>query len=172
MTMRRLVAGTAATAIVGTLALSRMTVEAATAQANLTVQASVTANCDVEAPNTLDFGDYDPVVTHASANLDASTTIRVRCTRGSSNVWVGLDSGSNASSSQRRLAGGGSEFMDYDLYSDAARTTAWGNAQASGVDYSPASSGWENLTVYGRVPSGQDVAVGSYTDTVVATINF
>jgi spore coat protein U-like protein len=106
MTMRRLVAGTAATAIVGTLALSRMTVEAATAQANLTVQASVTANCDVEAPNTLDFGDYDPVVTHASANLDASTTIRVRCTRGSSNVWVGLDSGSNASSSQRRLAGG------------------------------------------------------------------
>jgi spore coat protein U-like protein len=29
-----------------------------------------------------------------------------------------------------------------------------------------------NFTVYGRVPSNQDVAAGSYSDTVVATVNF
>ena len=29
-----------------------------------------------------------------------------------------------------------------------------------------------NLTVYGRVPSGQDANVGNYSDSVVATIDF
>jgi spore coat protein U-like protein len=29
-----------------------------------------------------------------------------------------------------------------------------------------------NLTVYGRVPQAQDAAVGNYSDSVVATINF
>ena len=49
----------------------------------------------------------------------------------------------------------------------------WGNA--GGGLLSPAaapSKAARNFTVYGRVPSNQDVAAGSYSDTVVATVNF
>ena len=49
----------------------------------------------------------------------------------------------------------------------------WGNAGA-GL-YSPGAAPSKvarNFTVYGRVASNQDVAAGSYNDTVVATVNF
>jgi spore coat protein U-like protein len=48
----------------------------------------------------------------------------------------------------------------------------WGNTSGSGVSYTPSSSAPATLDVYGRVAAGQDAAVGTYSDTVVATINF
>jgi spore coat protein U-like protein len=29
-----------------------------------------------------------------------------------------------------------------------------------------------NLPIFGRMPTGQDVSVGIYSDTIIATINF
>jgi spore coat protein U-like protein len=169
-TMRRLVAGTAVAGILGTLALS-YSAQAATATANLAVSASVAQNCTISAPNTLAFGSYDPVVANETTDLDADTTITVRCTRGSTGVWVGLGLGSNASGSTRRMASG-ADRLAYEIYSDASRSTVWGNTSGSGVSYTPSSSAPATLDVYGRVAAGQDAAVGTYSDTVVATINF
>ena len=144
---------------------------AATATANLGVSATVTNNCTVSTA-ALAFGSYDPVVAHASTDLDGSGTVIVACTKGAV-ATVGLGLGSNASGSTRRLTNGASEYLTYELYQDAGRTTVWGNAGA-GL-YSPGaapSKTARNFTVYGRVPANQDVAVGSFTDTVVATVNF
>jgi spore coat protein U-like protein len=168
--MRRLVAGTAVAGILGTLALSH-SARAATATANLAVSASVSQNCTIAAPSTLAFGSYDPVVANETTDLDAATTITVRCTRGSTGVWVGLGLGTNASGSTRRM-GSGAERLNYEIYSDAGRSTVWGDAALTGVSYTPASSAPATLNVYGRVAAGQDAAVGSYSDTVIATINF
>ena len=170
-TTSRIVAGAAVAGILGTLALSRATVQAATASANLSVSASVNARCSISAPSTLAFGVYDPVVDNLSTDLDADTTVSVACTKNSSGVWVGLDLGANASGSTRRMANGG-ERLAYELYSDAARTTVWGNVLATGVSYTPTSKDPVSISVYGRVPAGQDVGVGSYSDSVTATINF
>jgi spore coat protein U-like protein len=169
-TMTRLLAG-AAVAALGGAVVAVHEAQAATATANLAVTARVIQQCTITAPNTLAFGDYDPVSANATANLDASTTISVACTRGSTAVWIGLGLGANASGAVRRLASG-AERLNYEIYRETGRTTVWGNTSATGVSYTPTSRAATNLTVFGRVPGGQDVAVGTYTDTVVATINF
>jgi spore coat protein U-like protein len=169
-TMGRLLAGTAAAALVGTFAVSQARLDAATATATLTVQASVAQQCTI-ANATLNFGSYDPVGANAAADLDATTNISVACTKGSAGVWVGLGNGSNFSGGRRMASGG--NFLTYEVYTDAGRTAAWGNTLATGKTYTPVTSkAPANLTVYGRVPQAQDAAVGNYSDSVVATINF
>jgi spore coat protein U-like protein len=141
---------------------------------NLLVSASVTASCTIgTAP--VAFGAYDPT---AGADLDAQGTLTVFCTNGATTT-VTLGQGSNANTGStdaapvRRMLGGvgGTDHLGYALYSEATYTTVWGNDATSDVDYT--GSGLSaNLTVYGRIPAGQNVTVGSYTDTVVATITF
>jgi spore coat protein U-like protein len=59
-------------------------------------------------------------------------------------------------------------FMNYELYSNGGRTTVWGTYNITPApDLTP-----RVYTVYGRVAAGQDVAIGNYTDTVVASINY
>ena len=147
------------------------TASAATATANLGVSATVTNNCTISTA-ALAFGPYDPVVTHAATDLDGTGTVTVACTKGVSST-VGLGLGSNASGSTRRMTDGASNYLTYELYSDAGRTTVWGNAGAGLFNLGVAPSKVaRNFTVYGRVVSNQDVTAGSYTDTVVATVNF
>jgi spore coat protein U-like protein len=147
------------------------TASAATATANLSVSATVTNNCTISTA-ALAFGSYDPVVAHASTNLDGTGTVIVACTKGAV-ATVGLGLGSNASGSTRQLTDGSSNYLTYEMYQDAGRTTVWGNAVGS--LYSPGaapSKAARSFTVYGRVVSNQDVPAGSYSDTVVATVNF
>jgi spore coat protein U-like protein len=166
-TRRLMVVGTA---MFGALVISQGTA-AAQATDNLPVQATVVANCNINAPNTLQFGNYDPAVVNATADLDATTTIEVRCTKNSPGVWIGLDLGGNASGTTRRMTDG-TEFLTYEIYQDAPGGTVWGNVLAEGVTYAPTTSSWVDLDVFGRVPQGQDVGVGTYNDSVLATINF
>ena len=152
-------------------AASSTPASAATATANLGVSATVTINCTISTA-ALAFGSYDPVVAHASTNLDGAGTVTVACTKGAPST-IGLGLGSNASGSTRRMTDGSSNYLTYELYSDAGRTTVWTDSGA-GL-YSPGvapSKAARNFTVFGRVTSNQDVTAGSYSDTVVATVNF
>jgi spore coat protein U-like protein len=118
------------------------------------------------------FGAYDPVVANASNNLDATGTVTVACTKGAP-ATIGLGLGSNASGATRRMSAGGSDFLTYELYQNAPRTTVWGNSGGGLLSTGAApSKAARNFTVFGRVPSNQDIAAGNYTDTVVATVNF
>ena len=144
---------------------------AATATANLGVSATVTNNCTISTA-ALAFGSYDPVVAHASTDLDGTGTVIVACTKGAT-ATIGLGLGSNASGSVRRMKDSGSNYITYELYRDASRSTVWGTS--GGALLSPGaapSKAARNFTVYGRVASNQDVPAGSYNDTVVATVNF
>ncbi|MBD2326396.1 spore coat U domain-containing protein [Alkalinema sp. FACHB-956] len=148
---------------------------AGTATANLGTSASVTANCTIStAP--IGFGAYDPIVANASIPLDATGTVTVTCTNGAPTV-VTLGQGSNADTGStdaaplRRMANGAA-MMSYSLYSDAGRTTVWGNTAGTGTSQNGTGSA-QNLTVYGQVAAGQNlVTTGSYADTVVATVSF
>jgi spore coat protein U domain-containing protein, fimbrial subunit CupE1/2/3/6 len=146
-------------------------VSAATATANLGVSATVTNNCTIST-SALAFGSYDPVVANASTDLDGTGTVSVACTKGVS-ATVGLGLGSNASGSTRRMTDGSGNFLTYELYQDASHTTVWGNAGAGLLSPAAApSKAARNFTVYGQVVSNQDATAGSYSDTVVATVNF
>jgi spore coat protein U-like protein len=166
-----IVTATAVFAMVTTLLLSSTEVAAATATANLTVSATVSVNCAVTA-GTLAFGAYDPVVTNASAALDGSGTFTVACTKGATGVTIDLGQGANYSGGRRMVAAG--NYLPYQVYSDAGRTTVWGSTSggATVAVAAPASSAPATYTVYGRIAAAQDVPAGGYGDTVVATVNF
>jgi spore coat protein U-like protein len=164
----------------GTLAMAPTPLFAASSpSANLSITASVAAKCVVSSTSAVAFSPYDPVVTHAASgvDLDGTGTVGIKCTPGNG-TSISLDSGANASGNQRRMlgpAGASSAFLNYDLYSDSSRTTAWGNGSngASASTITASSNASErSFTVFGRVPKGQDVNTGNFVDTVQVTVNF
>jgi spore coat protein U-like protein len=157
-------------AAASTLLSSDSSVVAATATANLGVSTSVTANCSIAVTNNVVFAAYDPVGANAAADDDATGTLSVTCTKGAG-VSIALDLGANSSSGAPRMKGpGAADFLAYMLYSDSGRSTPWSNATYT---ISPATTkAARTFTVYGRIARGQDVSVGAYSDTVVATLTF
>ena len=143
---------------------------AQTATSSFAVTANVVSKCTITS-TALAFSDYDPLVTNAVTPLDANGSVTVRCTKGT-NSTIGLDLGLSPSGAIRRMSGGG-DFLQYQLYKEAARTNVWGDSGADllnpGVSPSMVARA---VTVYGRVFAGQDVTSGGYSDTILATITF
>jgi len=138
---------------------------------NMLVVAAVTRKCIVTTVQ-MDFGQYDPVQANATLPLDAQAVITVACTKGAV-VKIGIDDGTGGTPGVRRMSGGASAFLTYDLFQDAGHTIRWGNTATDGMDGGVAPSRDPRpFTVYGRVTGGQDVAEGAYQDTVVVTVNF
>jgi spore coat protein U-like protein len=145
---------------------------AQTVTANLAVGVTVAKNCSIST-TAVAFGSYDPIAANATTPLDGTGTVVVNCTkRAGTRIELGL--GANASGATRRMKGA-TDFLTYQLYRNAARTTVWGSgAGGSGGRHIAAapSRAPRTFVVYGRIAAGQDVGAASYNDTVVATINF
>jgi spore coat protein U-like protein len=157
----------AAIVCVGILASNVQPAAAATANATLTITATVISACTVT-NGTVAFGNYSPV---DSANVDQTGTFTVACTKGTG-ATVGLATGNNSLAGARRMTNG-VEFLTYELYKEAARTNVWANALTGLVTLLPAASNApQTLTVYGRIAPGQNVAIGSYTDSVSITVTY
>ena len=78
--------------------------------ASLTVSATVSKNCTITtAPVT--FGAYDSVTANATAPLDGIGTVTVTCTKGAP-AKVGLNAGSNAQGTTRRMSRGRDRVSD------------------------------------------------------------
>lgn len=163
-------------ALLGALALfSVVPASATTTTANLSVTATVVANCTIST-TALAFGSYDPVSTHSSSPLEATGGVVVTCTSGASTaVTLGQGSNPNSGSSDtvplRRMSDGGTNRLSYTLYQDMGRNTVWGNTAGTSVAHTGTGTA-TTLTVFGRVAGAQNVPAGSYSDTVVATITF
>lgn len=158
-------------------ALMIVTSVASAAQANTTfqVQAAVVANCLVTA-NNLAFGTYDPT----AADLDVNSTLSVRCTNGTA-YTVALDAGvtTGATLAQRRMVDGASNYMNYNLYTTAARLTIFGDGTGGTGTVGGTGTGLgagqaQTVTVYGRIPTGQTtLPIGTYTETTITvTVTF
>jgi len=156
-------------AVVSAATASRLSGQSATA--TLTVNASVSKNCTITtAP--VNFGAYDPVTANATAPLDGTGTVTVTCTKGAV-ATVGLNPGGNAQGTTRRMSQGAAAYLNYELYKDSTHSTIWGDAADTALDIPAAPNrNPRDFTVYGRVAQAQDATVGSYADTVVATVNF
>lgn len=88
------------------------------ATATIAVSATVRRNCTITT-TPLAFGTYDPVVANATTPLDATATMTIACTMGTP-ATIGLDDGSNAVASQRRLTNGSSFLFSSSLRGFAA----------------------------------------------------
>jgi len=146
---------------------------------NFSATCTVQANATISAAN-LAFGG----VSSGASNQDASSDITVQATS-TLNYKVCLNAGANISAGVRYLEedGAGTNTIGYYLYSDAGRTTQWGdsagsgcagNTYAAGAGVADVGDGAANAhTVYGRIPSVPwTVPTTGYTDTVTATVEW
>lgn len=146
--------------------------------------AQAAASCSVSAGG-VNFGTYDPLL--GSAN-DSTGQVNVTCTANypplveTVNYTVSLSSGSSGSFSARRMQAG-SARLNYNLYTTSARSAGqiWGDTTGGSVIMNGAmtigfffwpTTHTDLLTIYGRIPAGQDVAAGSYADSITVTVTF
>ena len=126
------------------------------------------------------FGVYDPQATGA---LDGTGSVRLDCSNYGT-VNVALDDGNATSYATRRMSNG-TDLLPYQLYTDNARSTIWGDGATGATDTVNCFIGFSSdgcvstlfslratRTIYGRIPALQNVGIGNYSDTVRLTITF
>jgi spore coat protein U-like protein len=118
------------------------------------------------------FGNYDPI---SLTPLDTAGSVIYRCGPSDHNITITLSRGGGTSYATRRMAKG-TEQLFYNLYRDAARTVIWGDGtggtQAFTIGNPQANNTDLSVAIFGRVPAGQNVSVGSYIDTITVTLIF
>jgi len=148
--------------------------DAGTTESTLMVSATVAATCTVSS-NPLTFGTYTP----GGGNLNANTTLAVRCSHGAP-FTVAMDAGTGGGSLLQRFLTSGAARLQYNLYTSAARTTVWGDGSVNSAVVTGTGkglSGSETITetVYGQLPdtlANQQLAPGLYTDTIRITVSY
>ncbi|WP_095012318.1 spore coat U domain-containing protein [Tsuneonella mangrovi] len=137
---------------------------AGTATGTVQVSLNVTTACSVTA-QPLDFGS----TTSLAVAIDSTSPTTVNCTPGAA-YSVFVDYGANAgATTQRELKSVAGDLISYDIYSDSARTTAWTpSAGTTGVGDGTNQA----ITLYGRVPAQAAVPAGTYSDSVVVSVNY
>jgi spore coat protein U-like protein len=111
----------------------------------------------------IDFGTTGLI----PANIDTSSTVDIECTDGT-HYAIGLDQGGNDASGVRQLKSG-SNFVKYDLSSQSDYSSSWGDTATHTVT-GIGTDAPVQIPVYARVLQHQNVPIGTYADTVTATI--
>jgi spore coat protein U-like protein len=160
-------------AIAATALLASLVAGPALAQSapdDMGVTLTVEASCTISV-GTLDFGNIATLTTGAG-DINASTDISVTCTS-EAPYQIGLGLGLNALTTQRRLfnsAATANTHLNYGLFRNNARDLAWGATKGTDTASGTGNGTAQTHTVYGSVPSGQNVSLGDYADTVTATV--
>jgi spore coat protein U-like protein len=141
------------------------------------LQAAVTCTVSATGPA---FGIYNPLTTTptlADGQVSASCTLT-----GTTTTTVSLVSSYSAGSSgtyAARTMLSGVNTLSYNLYYDAAfsqvRGDGTGGSQTGGASFTlTRTAPTQSVTsvIYGRIPALQDVAAGSYLDTIVFTVTY
>lgn len=153
--------------------------------ATVSVSTSINANCTVTT-SALNFGAYDPIGTQKTNDLDVGTNqISIACVQGSAPT-IAFSLGLNASGSTRRMlrTTTPADYLSYELYQPPGNSpntacnfsgslVVWGTSGSNLFTPSaPPSKASRSFYICARVPSAQDPSVGTYNDTVTATVNF
>ena len=124
-------------------------------------------SCTISA-TSVNFGNYN--VFNGTA-LDSTGTITYRCNATAANITISLTQGAEHHVQSAADVTRAPRSSSYNLYQNAARTNIWGDGTSGTAVYSranPPNNSNVNVTVYGRVPAGQDVSAGTFSDTVTA----
>lgn len=159
----------------GILCAAPFTAQAGTTTGSLAVSATISNNCSF-GTSTMAFGAYDPVVTNASTALTVTGTVNLTCTKSDSitlTANAGLNganaSGTCAVTTCTRAMNNSTNYLSYDLYTTAGRTTIWNAANNIPATATGAS---QAVSIYGYVPAAVVAPAGSYADTVTVTATF
>lgn len=130
------------------------------------------------ATNPLNIGLYD---VFSNTHKDATGSLSVTCgglVLGLSFSYnIHLSTGASGNFATRTLKRGANN-LNYNLFTNATRTTVWGNGSAGTGFISNSylltllAPRTDNFSVYARIPRLQNVGPGVYTDTIVGTVIF
>jgi len=165
----------AGSALVLTIAFSGTYAFAGSSTGNLSVSATVASTCTISQTSALTFTGYDRA---SASDNDSIGSMTIACTNGGSPTSVSFDTGANSGTPCDTASGGadannrclsdGTDVLAYNIYTSSGRTTKFGLTGTSTT--SETSTGAFNI--YGRIFKNQAVGTGSYTDTLVATVNY
>jgi spore coat protein U-like protein len=157
---------------------------AASSTTNVPVNATVAQVCSITTSSSLSFNVYDPVNVNLTAPLNATGQISVACSKGATGMTIGLDNGAHVVGQQRQMLGTlNLAFLGYSISQPSTNaagatctfpgSTNWTNVGNGLLSLTNATTSTARLyNVCGSIPGGQNVASDTYTDVVIATINF
>jgi spore coat protein U-like protein len=152
----------------GLMPWAELHAQSQTVSTTFRVSARVEAVCEVTATD-LTFGTY---TAQSGTPLQGTTLLRATCTPGTT-YNVGLNEGTSPGSTiNARKMASGSNALNYQLYSDSARQTIWGNTTGTDTVTGLGTGLAVDHTVFGAVPAAQVVPAGEYADTVTVRIYY
>ena len=135
----------------------------------LLLPAICSADCSITTTG-VNFGPYD---VFDSSPVDSTGSVRYQCSGNTNSFTIAIGRGSSPTFMPRTLRNG-ADAMDYNLYVDAARTSVWGDGTSGTTLFTVSNPTGKavNVPIFGRIQPGQDIAAGTYSDSIVVTIQF
>ena len=128
-------------------------------------------NCAVSSV-PIQFGQYN---SFDRSPIDAIGSVHVRCSVGTA-FTVKLGPGEHAAAGfhpRRMRSATSSQTLIYNLYRDPVRALVWGDGTDNTTVFSDIGTGGkQSVTIYGRLPAGQNVKSGLYHDSIVVTVEW
>jgi spore coat protein U-like protein len=130
--------------------------------------------CNV-ATTPVNFNTYD---VFSSVPNDSNGSISITCNNPEQkpfSVLITISSGNAGVFTPRQMRHAtGLDRMNYNLFIDPSRTAIWGDGtgSTSAVTEIVTRSIALNETIYGRVPTQQNLRVGTYSDTLTVTVTW
>jgi len=132
----------------------------------------VRSECNFVTVTDVNFGYYDVL---SGLNNDSTGSIMVFCDAHTYvTTSIGASPNSGGFNPRQMIQGSGTDLLNYNLYRNSARTEIWGDGtQGTYTLYDRVNRNHtSNWTVYGRIPPGQNVGIGTFGEVLVVTINF
>lgn len=138
-------------------------------------------SCTVNSPVLSFGGTYMPF---GAVPTDSATTLTVSCTAtgvtGCQVPYVASLSTGLAGQFTPRQMSSAAGTLDYNIYTDAARTLIWGDGSGGTQTVSGSvdlrglliTGNNQSRTAYGRIPAGQAPAAGLYADSLFVEVNY
>ena len=129
--------------------------------------AKVNSTCTVSVL-PIDFG-----VIQSNSQNQKSTLLTSTCTKGTSFTVVLSTGNSNDFSNRYMNLTDNSDQLKYNIYLDNFYTNILGDGNNNTVILSDIGTGEDQIyTIYGKIPTGQYVSPGNYSDLITATLSY
>lgn len=146
---------------------------AGTDTANLDITINIQPACTLDSVDAVS-------ASHATGAVGAqsqSGNVKVTCNTGQA-YTIAMGAGSNTAATQRRVKSG-TNYVNYDLFRSGG-ATAWGTAGTTADNSMESSADWNSTGTGSQQTFGYQVgytlagteAAGTYTDTVLVTVEF
>ncbi|MCT4541826.1 spore coat U domain-containing protein [Pseudomonas aeruginosa] len=145
------------------------------------VRIIITKACTITAAAATDV-DFGSALSTATTPSNAQGSVTAQCSA-LTPYTIALNAGANAATANdvttRRMintdaAVTTNNYVGYQLYSNATRTTVWGATAGTNTVAGTGNGLAQAYPIYGQVanPSANNAATGNYQDTVTATITY